>query len=483
MNEYDTELVRAILKSADYTFVEDETAADIVMLNTCAIREHAHRKVYGRIHEIRHKRRTRDEGREMSNDLRPSSIGNHRPLIGILGCMATNLRTELLENRNLDIDFIAGPDSYKRLPQLIEEAMAYVGRETRDVGRGTSNILRPSSTPTFDYAQSGPRPSGGSVGVVHRKPFDVTLSEFETYSDVYPHRNKGVNAWIAVMRGCNNFCTFCVVPYTRGRERSRAPSNIFEEAHKLAEDGFKQVTLLGQNVNSYTYEGHDFADLLDKVSEVKGIERIRFTSPHPKDFPRKLIKVIAQNPKICKQLHMPLQSGSNRILDLMARSYTREEFYDLVAEARATIPGVALSTDIIVGFCTETDEDFDDTLRVMRRVKFDSAFTFKYSQREGTIAKRDLADDVPDAVKTERIVRLNELQKEISYQRNREHVGKTLKVLIESEAADKSDKECFGRADNNKTVLLPGGYKPGEMVEVRVTYASPFNLKGIPVPA
>jgi tRNA-2-methylthio-N6-dimethylallyladenosine synthase len=242
MNEYDTELVRSILLKENFAFVKNELEADVVMLNTCAIREHAHRKVYGRVHEIHHQR----EGRPVK--------------IGILGCMATNLRTDLLENRSLKIDFIAGPDSYKRLPDLIRDS--------------------------YSTAQ---------------KQFDITLSEFE----------------IAVMRGCNNFCTFCVVPYTRGRERSRAPENIVEEVKKLVDEGFKQVTLLGQNVNSYRHESSDFADLMEAVSKVNGLERIRFTSPHPKDFPDKFLSVMANNPKICKQIHLPLQSGNDRILDLM----------------------------------------------------------------------------------------------------------------------------------------------------------------------
>ena len=308
MNEYDSELVRSILKKENYEFVTDELAADIVMLNTCAIREHAHRKVYGRVHHIRHAR------------------GKDPVMIGILGCMATNLRQDLLEDRSLKIDFIAGPDSYKRLPQLIHEAS--------DEGQ---------------------------------KSYDVTLSEFETYSDIIPAVQKGVNAWIAVMRGCNNFCTFCVVPYTRGRERSRSPENVVDEVRRLAAEGFKQVTLLGQNVNSYRYDDYDFAYLMDEVSKVNGIERIRFTSPHPKDFPDRFLDLMAVNPKICKHIHLPLQAGNNRVLDMMNRTYTKEEFLDLVDKIRAKIPDVALTTDIIVGFPTETDEEFEDTLQVVSK--------------------------------------------------------------------------------------------------------------------
>jgi len=422
MNEYDTELVKAILSKEGYSFVQDELAADIVMLNTCAIREHAHRKVYGRIHEIKHNR-------------------NGAPVkFGLLGCMATNLRSELLETQNLKIDFIAGPDSYKRLPDLI--AQCY---ETE------------------------------------AKHYDLTLSEYETYSDIYPQHKKGVNAWLAVSRGCNNFCTFCVVPYTRGRERSRSPENVVEEVQRLAAEGFKQVTLLGQNVNSYRHEEADFAHLLEKVSEVKGIERIRFTSPHPKDFPRHLLKVIATNPKVCKQVHLPLQAGNNRILELMNRSYTKEEFLDLVAETRSTIPGVALSTDIIVGFCSETNAEFEDTIDVLQRVEFDWAFTFKYSERKQTMASRKFPDDVSDETKKERIMRLTEIQKEITLKKNQAHIGETYEVLMEEGAPTNPPDISVGRADNNKLIIIPkNGHVPGDFVDIRITGATPHALKGTP---
>jgi tRNA-2-methylthio-N6-dimethylallyladenosine synthase len=419
MNEYDTELVRSILLKEDFTFVKDELEADVIMLNTCAIRENAHRKVYGRVHDIHHKR----EGRPVK--------------IGILGCMATNLRTDLFENRKLKIDFIAGPDSYKRLPDLIRES--YTSKE---------------------------------------KLFDTTLSEFETYSDVYPSRKEGVNSWIAVMRGCNNFCTFCVVPYTRGRERSRAPENVVDEVKRLADEGFKQVTLLGQNVNSYRHDEHDFADLMEMVSNVAGIERIRFTSPHPKDFPDKFLSVMKNNPKICKHIHLPLQSGNDRILDLMNRTYTQEEFLTIVDKTRKMIPEITLTTDVIVGFSSETDAEFADTLKVMREVEFDSAFMFKYSERKGTIASRKHPDDVPEAIKTERIVALNEQQRAISLKRNQMDIGKTFRVLIEEDAAARSSEQRTGRTDGNKLVILPSGpYRKGEFISVKIHDASPNVLK------
>ncbi len=420
MNEYDTELVRAILEKENFRIVENEQEAEVVMLNTCSVRDNANRKVYNRIYSIRRNR------------------GKNGVIVGVLGCMATNFRKALLENRELKLDFIAGPDSYKRLPQLI-----------RQVAEGEKGA------------------------------YDVTLSEFEDYSDVYPSRKEGVNAWIAVMRGCNNFCTFCVVPYTRGRERSRSPESVVDEVRRLVADGFKQVTLLGQNVNSYHFEGYDFADLLQKVSEVEGIERIRFTSPHPKDFPHRLLHAVAENPKVCKHIHLPLQAGNDRILELMNRTYTQAEFMRLVDEIRTHCPDVALTTDVIVGFPTETDEEFEDTYRVMQEVEFDSAFIFKYSERPGTIAARKYPDDVPEEKKTERIVRLNELQKEISLKKNRAHIGEVHRVLIEQESTRKSPHDFQGRNDGNKIVIFPAGdYRKGDFVEVKITDATAHVLKG-----
>ncbi|MCR4337568.1 MAG: tRNA (N6-isopentenyl adenosine(37)-C2)-methylthiotransferase MiaB, partial [Candidatus Omnitrophica bacterium] len=350
--------------------------------------------------------------------------------------MATNLRKELLENRNINIDFIAGPDSYKRLPDLIREA-----------------------------SQTG------------EKTFDVTLSEFETYSDIQPLRKEGTNAWIAVMRGCNNFCTFCVVPYTRGRERSRGVENVVEEVRRLADEGFKQVTLLGQNVNSYSHDGKDFADLLESISRIDGIKRIRFTSPHPKDFPDKLIELVATNPKVCKQMHLPLQAGNNRILDLMNRTYTQEEFLSLVDKMRARIPNVSMTTDIIAGFPTETDEEFEDTFRVMQKVEFDAAYIFKYSERKNTLASKKYPDDIPEDIKGQRVLRLSNLQKDMALKRNLQHVGQTHAVLVEY--SDRNTKEWKGRTDGGQLVTLPGNhFQIGQWVNVTITAATPHTLKG-----
>ena len=419
MNESDSEIVRAILTAAGYEFVAEELKADIVMLNTCSVRENAHRKVYGNIHEIRHRR----EGRPV--------------LIGILGCMATGLRKELLENKSLALDFVVGPDSYKRLPEILQ-----------------------------------------TVQSEHKQGFDVTLSEFETYADVYPSRKEGVNAWVSIMRGCNNFCAFCIVPFTRGRERSRPVVNIVDEVKRLADEGFTQVTLLGQNVNSYRHDDHDFAVLLDEVSKVNGIRRIRFTSPHPKDFPENLIRVISENPKVCKQVHLPLQAGNDRILSVMNRNYTGAEFIDLAARLRKASPGLALSTDIIIGFPTETDAEFEDTVRVLKAVGFDSAFIFKYSVRPNTLASRDMPDDVPEPVKTERIVRLNMIQTDISLERNRALVGKVQEIMIEQTERVKGGP-VYGRNDANKIVTLPHGpFTLGQFVNARIIRATPHQLKG-----
>jgi tRNA-2-methylthio-N6-dimethylallyladenosine synthase len=422
MNVYDTEIVKSVLGGSGYELTDSEAEADIVLLNTCSVRENANRKVYNRIHNIQ-------QGRK-----------GEKVQIGILGCMATNFRKQLLDNPRLPIDFIAGPDSYKRLPQLLENL------------------------------------NGGGK---EAKNFDVTLSEFETYSDVYPTQNGGVNAWIAVMRGCDNFCTFCVVPYTRGRERSRSPENVLDEVKRLAAQGYRQVTLLGQNVNSYRYEGRDFAYLLEKVSEVPGIRRIRCPSPHPKDFPRNLLKVIAENPKVCKQIHLPLQAGNDRILEMMKRTYTQKEYLELVDEIRSLYPQMVLSSDIIVGFPGESSAEFEDTVKVMEKVIYDSAFIFKYSERPQTIAQRKFPDDVPEDVKTERIVRLNEIQKRHSYRKNLAHVGEIQGVLIEEERTKKSPDEYQGRNDGNKIVIFPkGGYRKGQFVKVKISDATANVLRG-----
>ena len=419
MNEYDSELVRAILRDGSFRMTASPEDADVVLLNTCAVREHAHQKIYGRLHGIGELKRR-----------------NPRLVVGILGCMAQSLKKQLLE-KNPVVDLVAGPDSYKKLPRLIRAVC-----------------------------------DGGGKGL------EIGLSEYETYSDVYPERVPGVNAWIACMRGCDNFCAFCVVPYTRGRERSREPDRIVEEARRLAAQGFKQVTLLGQNVNSYRYEGTDFADLLRRVAAVDGLQRLRFTSPHPKDFPRRLLHAIASHSKLCKQIHLPLQAGDDRVLSMMRRTYTQQEFLDLVDEIRAAIPQVCLSTDLIAGFPTETEAEFEATVAVLERVQFDSAFIFKYSERPNTIAQRRHRDDVPEEVKTRRVVCLNELQKAISLRRNRAWIGRIVDVLVEGPSR-KSGDDLIGRDDANHGVVFPcEDLRPGDLVRVEVLDASAHTLIG-----
>lgn len=419
MNEYDSELVRSILLSHHHEFTDGLANAEAVLLNTCAIREHAHQRIYHRLDQLKGMKK---RGRAL--------------IVGVVGCMAQNLREELAERAPV-VDIVAGPDSYKRLPQLLAAV--------REQGA---------------------------------RGFDFSLSEFETYSDIAPRRLPGVNAWVAVMRGCDNFCTFCVVPYTRGRERSREPVSIVNEAHRIAAEGFKQVTLLGQNVNSYRCGEHDFADLMQMVAEVPAISRVRFTSPHPKDFPRKLLRVMANNEKLCKHIHLPLQAGSDSVLERMHRTYGRREFLELVEEIRELMPEISLTTDIIAGFCGESDGDFAQTIEVMRHVEFDSAFIFKYSQRKSTIAARKFKDDVPDEVKTRRVMLLNEMQREISLRRNQAEIGKAFDVLVET-PSKKNAQESLGRTDHNKGVVFcDETARAGDLVKVRITAAGTNTLKG-----
>lgn len=397
MNEYDTELVRSILGQAGFDFTEDRERADVVLMNTCAIRENAHNKVYGHLGELRF-------------------LKQQRPLVvGVLGCMAQSLKSKLPDKEPL-VDVLVGPDSYRQLPALLRQALA-----------------------------------AGEQGL-YAKGLAVDLSEYETYEDLLPDRRDGVNAWIAIMRGCDNFCSFCVVPYTRGRERSREPHGILHEAEHIVAQGFKQITLLGQNVNSYRHGDWDFSKLITAVADVPGVERVRFTSPHPKDFPPALLDAVVEHPRICKHIHLPVQSGNDRILGLMNRTYSQKEYLDLVEEIRRRHEGMALTTDIICGFCSETDGEFDDTYRLVEAIQFHAAFIFKYSERKNTIAARKFPDDVPDTVKSDRVTKLAELQKRISHRLNRQWLGRTVQALVEGEAK-KSPDQWMGRTDGNTTVV------------------------------
>ncbi len=429
MNEYDTEIVRTLLKARGFGLTKDRDGADVILLNTCAVREHAHTRVYGHLAELR-------------------AVKKRRPLIvGVLGCMAQNLKQELAETEPL-VDVLVGPDGYRRLPDLLERAVDARGR-----GRAERGLA-------------------------------VDLSEYETYEDILPERVEGVNAWIAVTRGCDNFCTFCVVPYTRGRERSRDPEGILREAERLLAQGYKQITLLGQNVNSYRQGGWDFARLITAVADLPGLERVRFTSPHPKDFPPALLEAVAAHPRICKHIHLPLQAGSDRILEMMDRTYTRREYLDLVEDIRRRIPGVALTTDIICGFCSETEEDFLATMRTVENVGYHSAFIFKYSERKNTIAARKFPDDVPDQIKTDRVSRLVELQRGISLAINRSLVGTTVSVLVEGDAK-RSPRQWMGRTDGNVTVVWEKREHHaarGMIVPLMITGASAATLSGEPAP-
>ncbi len=432
MNEYDSELVRSLLRRDGFEFTEDRERADVVLMNTCAIREHAHTRVYGHLAELRAVKRT-------------------RPLVvGVLGCMAQSLKSELTDKEPL-VDILVGPDGYRRLPKLLEAAL-----------------------------EAGERGLSG-------KGLAVDLSEYETYGDILPEREPGVNAWIAIMRGCDNFCTFCVVPYTRGRERSRDPEGILDEARLLAEQGYRQVTLLGQNVNSYRYDQWDFARLITAVADTPGIDRVRFTSPHPKDFPPRLLEAIAEHPRICKHIHLPLQAGNDRMLDLMGRTYTQREFMDLVEAIRRKHDRIALTTDIICGFPTETEDEFLDTYRTMEQVRFHAAFIFKYSERKHTIAARKYPDDVPEQVKGERVARLIELQRNISLGLNQRRIGDTVSVLVEGNSK-RSAAQWMGRTDDNMTVVWskspdPAGdpVTPGSMATILVESATVTTLLGRPV--
>jgi len=414
-----------MLKREGFVFTEDRELADVVLVNTCAIRENAHNKIYAHLSELK-------------------TLKKQRPLVvGVLGCMAQNLKSALADKEPL-VDVLAGPDAYRQLPSLLTTAL-----EAQEQG----------------LAQKG---------------FALDLSEYETYEGIMPDRDRGVNAWITVMRGCDNFCSFCVVPYTRGRERSRDPESILLEARDASARGFKQVTLLGQNVNSYRYGDWDFAGLIRAVADTPGIERVRFTSPHPKDFPARLIEVIATHPKVCKHIHLPLQAGSDRILELMGRTYTGTEYLALVDHIRRTIPDVILTTDIICGFSSESNDDFQATRRIVEQVRFDSAYIFKYSERKHTIAARKHADDIPDQVKGMRVAQLVEIQRRITLEHNRRYIGQALEVLVEGDAT-RSSTQGMGKTDGNITVVWDkstGDSGPGTLATKRIVNASAATLYG-----
>ncbi|MCH9029073.1 MAG: tRNA (N6-isopentenyl adenosine(37)-C2)-methylthiotransferase MiaB [Bacteroidetes bacterium] len=418
MNVADTEIVLGILGDKGYDLTKSANDADVVLINTCSIREKAEQRIYGRLGYFKN----------MKND-KPELI------VGILGCMAERLRKDLMEKKSI-VDLVVGPDEYRRLPELID--VAYNG----DKGIG------------------------------------VKLSRTETYDDIIPHREDGLQAWLSVMRGCDKFCTFCVVPFTRGRERSRAIYSVVDEIKQLSQRGFKEVTLLGQNVNSYLDNDKDFADLLSACAEVDRSFRIRFTTSHPQDLSDKLLYTIAGNQNICNYIHLPVQSGSDRILKLMNRTYTIDHYLELIEKARRIIPGVSFSTDIISGFPTETYEDHVKTLEILREVKYDGAYMFKYSPREGTKAYR-MKDDITEETKSKRLHEIIDLQQQISFQINQALIGMDEIVLVEG-SSRKSDKFFAGRTDTNKVVIFPvnDDIKVGSYVTLKINKATHATLFG-----
>lgn len=418
MNLADTEVVLSILTANGYDVATDIQSADVVLINTCSIRENAEQRIYGRLGNLK---RYKEKNKNM--------------VVGVLGCMAERLRKDLVEDKKI-VDMVVGPDEYRRLPEFIDMA--------------------------FD----------GEKGI------GVRLSRVETYDDIMPFREDGLQAWISVMRGCDKFCTFCVVPFTRGRERSRSLSSIVNEVKELSVRGFREITLLGQNVNSYQEGDSDFADLLSACAQVDPSMRFRFSTSHPQDISEKLLKTIAEHKNLCNYIHLPVQAGSNRILDLMNRTYTIEHYLTIIDKAREIIPGVSFSTDIISGFPTETWEDHLATLDVMQKVRYDGAYMFKYSAREGTKAYK-MEDDVPDEVKGKRLQEIIDLQHKISFEVNQELINKEEVVLVEG-LSKKSDKFFAGRTDSNKMVIFPLNdlVARGDYVKVNITRATPATLFG-----
>lgn len=427
MNVADSEVVAAVAETAGYTMTDDMEQADAVLLNTCSIRDNAEQKIVGRLqflNSLRRKRRA--AGRNL--------------IIGVIGCMAERVKDELIERHGVDL--VAGPDSYLDLPALLGAA---------EMGQ---------------------------------KAINVELSTTETYREVIPVRLPGnvVSGFISIMRGCNNFCSYCIVPYTRGRERSRSPRSILAELADLRSRGYREVTLLGQNVNSYRVtddEGTgvtDFASLLKAVAEAAPDMRIRFTTSHPKDMSDDILHAIADHENVCRHIHLPVQSGSDKVLRDMNRHYDRQWYLDRVKAIRAIIPDCAITTDMFTGFHGESEEDFQQTLDLMRTVGFDAAFMFKYSERPGTLASRRLPDDVPEEVKVERLNRMIALQNELSAESNRREVGREVEVLIEG-VSKRSKEQMVGRTSGNKTVVMPrGDFRVGQIARVKVVSSTSATL-------
>jgi tRNA-2-methylthio-N6-dimethylallyladenosine synthase len=424
MNFADSEIVNSIMIDNGMEPVQEFDDADIIFLNTCSIRDNAEVRVWNRLKEFRGLKRQKKSGL----------------IVGVLGCMAERIRERFLEQEKL-VDIVVGPDAYRDIPNLISE-----------VADG-------------------------------RKAVNVLLSQEETYADIAPVRTtgNGVTAFVSIMRGCDNMCSFCVVPFTRGRERSRPWQSIQRELQELSDQGYNEVTLLGQNVNSYNDNGVRFADLMYRASQVNPEMRFRFSTSHPKDFPNDLLHVIAEQPNLCNYIHIPAQSGNSEILERMRRPYTREEYLLLIDNMRKLIPGVSLSTDIITGFCGETDQQHADTISLMETVGYDLAYTFAYSERERTLAQRKYSDDVPEEVKKSRLSEIISVQQAIQARNNKLEVGKRHLVLSEG-TSKRSDDQLYGRTDTNKVVVFDrNNFSLNQFIEVEITGTTSATLLADPV--
>lgn len=423
MNQADSEVVNSILIADGLAPVMDAESADVVLINTCAVRDNAESRVWNRLKELR----------SLKNI-------NENLTVGVLGCMAERIKDKILEREQL-VDIVVGPDAYRDIPRLLSEV---------DDGRRAVNVL---------------------------------LSLEETYADIAPVRTNtnGINAFVSIMRGCDNMCSFCVVPFTRGRERSRPMESVLDEIKQLSDSGYKEITLLGQNVNSYKDGNNSFAKLMYEASQVNQEIRFRFSSPHPKDFPDELLYMIAEQPNLCNYIHMPAQAGSNSMLKRMRRPYTREQYLELVHKMREIIPGVSLSTDVIAGFCGETEEEHQGTLSLMSKVGYDLAYMFAYSERERTLAYRKFEDDVPEETKKRRLSEIIDQQMAIQLDRNQAEIGRKHLVLAEK-TSKRSDQQLQGRTDTNKMVVFDAeNYKPGQYVEVVITDCTSATLIAKPI--
>ena len=433
MNQADSGIVAKVLKENNFNLVSTDKQADVILINTCAVRDNAEKRIHNRVHDLQ-------------------SLKKKKPYlqIGILGCMAERLKDSLVKEDKVDI--VAGPDSYRKIAELIDNAIK-------------------------QYMQKYDEES-------LRQSIDVKLSKEETYEDIIPIElnTDGISAFISIMRGCENFCSYCVVPYTRGRERSRSYQSIVEQAENLFLQGYKDITLLGQNVNSYIYEENgekiNFAKLIEKVAQVNPLLRVRFATSHPKDISEELIDTIAKYDNICKYIHLPVQSGSNRMLEKMNRKYTVEDYKQKIEMIREKIPDCALSTDVIAGFCSETIEDHRATMDIMSWVGYDSAYMFKYSERPGTLAAKKFDDDVSEEEKIRRLNEIIDLQRELSLQSNRKDIGKTFEVLVEG-MSKRDENKYFGRTSQNKVVIFDKqNTRKGDYIKVKIDDCTSATLFG-----